>query len=279
MTEINLLKTNHLNMFDSKRREHKELICNIYREYLSQNGDILSDDWKLFSGFYHCFAKKFPAEIYDNEYIVGTNWHWRWNTVLEKGIKSPFNRGHFIPDFVDFLNKGINGKIKDADSLPMRKYACEAMTAFSEYIRSYSDSAKEQSKNCDLTHRERLLGIAENCDYISENAPQSFWQALQLVWFAMCFLETECNNSAISFGRADAYLYPYYKNDIENGTLTRETAKKLIMCFCIKVSEGNESCMLTIGGDTENAVIFTLGTTVLSVITIPTLYWLVNLFI
>lgn len=33
------------------------------------------------------------------------------------------------------------------------------------------------------------------------------------------------------------------------------------------------------GGDTENAVIFTLGTTVLSVLTIPTLYWLLNLFI
>jgi len=33
------------------------------------------------------------------------------------------------------------------------------------------------------------------------------------------------------------------------------------------------------GGDTENAVIFTLGTTVLSVLTIPTLYWLVNLFV
>lgn len=33
------------------------------------------------------------------------------------------------------------------------------------------------------------------------------------------------------------------------------------------------------GGDTENAVILTLGTTVLSVVTIPTLYWLVNLFV
>ena len=33
------------------------------------------------------------------------------------------------------------------------------------------------------------------------------------------------------------------------------------------------------GGDTENAVIYTLGTTVLSVLTIPTLYWLVNLFV
>lgn len=33
------------------------------------------------------------------------------------------------------------------------------------------------------------------------------------------------------------------------------------------------------GGDSENAVIFTLGTTVLSVLTIPTLYWLLNLLL
>lgn len=32
-------------------------------------------------------------------------------------------------------------------------------------------------------------------------------------------------------------------------------------------------------GDTENAVIFTLGTTVLSVLTIPSLYWLLNYFL
>ncbi len=33
------------------------------------------------------------------------------------------------------------------------------------------------------------------------------------------------------------------------------------------------------GGDSDNAVVFTLGTTVLSVLTIPTLYWLINVFI
>ena len=32
-------------------------------------------------------------------------------------------------------------------------------------------------------------------------------------------------------------------------------------------------------GDTENAVVFTLGTTVLSVLTIPTLYWVLSLFV
>ena len=33
------------------------------------------------------------------------------------------------------------------------------------------------------------------------------------------------------------------------------------------------------GGDSDNAVVFTLGTTILSVLTIPTIYWLINLFI
>lgn len=32
-------------------------------------------------------------------------------------------------------------------------------------------------------------------------------------------------------------------------------------------------------GDTDNAVIFTLGTTVLSVVTIPVLYWVLRLFV
>jgi predicted permease len=33
------------------------------------------------------------------------------------------------------------------------------------------------------------------------------------------------------------------------------------------------------GGDTENAVIFTLGTTMLSILTIPCMYWILNVFI
>ena len=33
------------------------------------------------------------------------------------------------------------------------------------------------------------------------------------------------------------------------------------------------------GGDGDNAVIFTLGTTILSVLTIPTIYWLINVLI
>ncbi len=33
------------------------------------------------------------------------------------------------------------------------------------------------------------------------------------------------------------------------------------------------------GGDTENAVILTLGTTVLSIVTIPVLYWLLRMVV
>ena len=35
-------------------------------------------------------------------------------------------------------------------------------------------------------------------------------------------------------GRLDQHLYPYYKREIEAGTLTRERAKELLQCFWVK---------------------------------------------
>ena len=39
------------------------------------------------------------------------------------------------------------------------------------------------------------------------------------------------------FGRADQYLYPFYKKDIEEGKITREEALELIELFYIKLNE------------------------------------------
>ena len=60
-------------------------------------------------------------------------------------------------------------------------------------------------------------------------------------------------------------------------------AMEMILGMFVAFSMPSASLAVTFadefGGDTENAVIFSLGTTVLSVVTIPTLYWLVNLLI
>ena len=254
MINLDFLKKQHLSMFDTKRKAHKELVSTLYQKYISDK-DIAEDKWLLFSGFYQYFSKNFPAEIYENEYIVGTNWHWKWQKEISE-ILTPFNGGHFIPDFCDFLEKGINGKINDVRKMPNSAVLETSLKTFSKYIKNYADCAKKSAKLSQGDDKERLFTIATDCEYISENPPASFRQALQLIWFIKCFLDTESGSAAISFGRADSYLYPYYKNDVENNILTPEEAKELIMCFYIKTSEGDESCMLTVGGDVENELTY-----------------------
>ena len=56
----------------------------------------------------------------------------------------------------------------------------------------------------------------------------------------------------MSLGRMDQYLYPYFKADMEGGRLTLDDALELIMCLYIKLSEGDESQMLMVGGMDEH---------------------------
>jgi formate C-acetyltransferase len=44
-------------------------------------------------------------------------------------------------------------------------------------------------------------------------------------------------NSAVSFGRMDQYLYPYYQRDLEEGRITPEQARELLLCFSAKATE------------------------------------------
>lgn len=259
MINIEFVKKQHLSMFEQKQEEHRKIVSALYKQYLSDENTKKDNKWLLFGNFYRYLAKYFPAEIYDQEYIVGTNWHWRWQNESEDLIV-PINSGHFIPDHYDFLKKGICGKIaeigtkiKDHPEQETELAGMElSLLALGEYIKHYADAAEALAVSAEGEEKQRLLGIAADCAWISEKPPVSFRQALQLVWFVQIFLDTESGCAAISLGRADDYLYPYYKNDIQNGVLTWEDALKLIMCFYIKVSEGNESTMLTVGGDVDN---------------------------
>lgn len=245
------LKEQHHLLFEQKRKTHKELVATLYQQYICDKNVDEENKWDLFSGFYNYFSENFPTEIYEKESIVGTNWHWKWQSAV-KGTVTPYNKGHFIADFKDFLKKGVSGKLNDVKNDANGKAMASSLKAFSEYLKRYADAAKKASETALGDDKKRLLNISNDCEYISENPPSSFSQAIQLIWFIKCFLDMESGSAAISFGRADSYLYPYYKNDIEAGIITREKAKELIMCFYIKVSEGDESCMLTVGGEEEN---------------------------
>ncbi|EIW19220.1 pyruvate formate-lyase PFL [Pelosinus fermentans B4] len=56
-----------------------------------------------------------------------------------------------------------------------------------------------------------------------------------MYWFVHIGVTTEINPwDALSPGRLDQHLYPFYKKGIEDGTLTKEKAKELLQCLWVK---------------------------------------------
>ncbi len=109
------------------------------------------------------------------------------------------------------------------------------------HIQRYAQLADDlASKEDDAKRKAELLKIAENCRWISENPPRTFWEALQLVNLANTIIHIECNGHSVSYGRFDQYMYPFFKHDLEKGEATREFMQELIENFYIKIWDLNK---------------------------------------
>ncbi|MFC1715745.1 pyruvate formate lyase family protein [Candidatus Poribacteria bacterium] len=132
------------------------------------------------------------------------------------------------------------------DFLEALKIVAEAYMDLSD---RYADYALELSRReTDLSRSEELKNIAQNCRQVPANPPSNFWEACQCAWFSFFFVPD-------APGRVDQYLYPFYKEDMQKATVTREFAKELISCLWIKYFEsvGPQSGVsahnhLTLGG-------------------------------
>jgi len=149
---------------------------------------------------------------------------------------------HQCPDFNDIITHGLSDvlerierslevhrKSQDAEGVAylesMRVLALGALT----YCRRCAEAARKEMAACeDPARRTELATIAENCEHVILKPATNFWQACQAAWFTFLL-------SPDSPGRMDQYLYSFYKNDLERGTLTREFAKELLSCLWIKI--------------------------------------------
>ncbi|MDD2606104.1 MAG: pyruvate formate lyase family protein, partial [Desulfobacteraceae bacterium] len=87
----------------------------------------------------------------------------------------------------------------------------------------------------DPARRGELLEMAAVCRKVPARAPETFHEALQTYWFVHVGVITELNPwDAFNPGRLDQHLYPFYRREIEAGTLTEDRAKELLGAFWIK---------------------------------------------
>jgi formate C-acetyltransferase len=87
----------------------------------------------------------------------------------------------------------------------------------------------------DAKRKTELLQMADICIRVPAQAPQTFWEALQYYWFVHVGVITELNPwDSFNPGRLDQHLYPFYKKEMEAGTLSEEKARELLCAFWIK---------------------------------------------
>jgi len=80
-----------------------------------------------------------------------------------------------------------------------------------------------------------LIEMATICRQVPSHAPETFHQALQHYWFIHLGVITEVNPwDSFNPGRLDQHLYPFYKRELADGSLTEEKAKELLSAFWIK---------------------------------------------
>ena len=99
------------------------------------------------------------------------------------------------------------------------------------------------------TRRECLERMRDALMNIETKAPETFYEALQLLTLANEMMYCENIPSGILLGRIDYYLYPFYRRDVDAGRLNYEEAGELIEAFWLKCSCQKKAYQnMTLGG-------------------------------
>ena len=187
-----------------------------------------------------------PQEVLDDRVTGVLGWQGNVST----------GEGHIVPDYDMVVRLGFAGlrdKIqKHIDELDLSKpqdlekltfyRACKAIIdGCLDYIKRYCILAEEQAEQCkDAARKEELLGISERCQALLERAPETFFEALQCVWFVQVILHIETNGHSLSFGRFDQYMNTFLQKDLKEGRITMEEAEEMLGCFYLKIYSNNK---------------------------------------
>ncbi len=205
-------------------------------------------------------------EIYKKEIIpfwkgktirdkIFSNMDRSWKTAFKAGIFTEFQEqrspGHtaggdliYHNGFLD-LKKQIKKRIGNLDFfhdplaldkkevLTSLDIAADALISFAE--RHALALEKLAARETSPSRKKELEQMARICHKVPAHKPDTFYEALQYYWFVHIGVITELNPwDAYNPGRFDQNLYPFYKNDIENGVMTQKQAKELLCCLWIK---------------------------------------------
>ncbi|MEQ8181842.1 MAG: pyruvate formate lyase family protein, partial [Smithellaceae bacterium] len=163
---------------------------------------------------------------------------------------------HTIPDYSVALEKGLESMIADAASREAALIASGAsspedtqkrdfyravqiaLQGIIAYAANLSSRAQELAdQTSDPLRKQNFLTMAAICRKVPAGPAETFREAVNALWIIQVAIHAENINMAMSPGRLDQVLYPYYRRDRDNGRLTDKEAVEILSSLWFKLND------------------------------------------
>lgn len=155
--------------------------------------------------------------------------------------------GHLISDFETVVNRGLNSLIDEAaekeksapdqekaDFYKAMQICFKAVIALAD---RYADQCEKQAGKANLKRARELREAAAALRNVPAKPAATLQEAIQSIWITQVALHQENSDMALSFGRIDQILGPFFDADLASRRIDRKRATELVGCFFLKMGD------------------------------------------
>ena len=160
---------------------------------------------------------------------------------------------HCVPDYSRILNEGAEKIIAEAREKEKTLEASGAengrqiffyqsvqiaLEGLVNYARNLSaEASRLATMEQDPFRKKNFEEIATVCANVPNKPARNFREAVNALWLVQVGLHAENINMALSPGRLDQVLYPFYKKDLDEGRIGVKEALNLCCCLWLKIAD------------------------------------------
>ena len=153
---------------------------------------------------------------------------------------------HTVPLFEHVLANGLRSLIDQArekseaasDTREFYQAVVIALEGLLAYAGNLAVAARQHAEEeTDPGRKAGFLEMAEVCEQVPGGPARNFREAVNSLWFCLIGIHAENINMAISPGRLDQILYPYYRKERGEGTISLVRAVELVASLWLKLGD------------------------------------------
>lgn len=219
---------------DGEKYQRLEKLATAYNAAVKVKSEMTDNEFKT----YYCSQ---PGRYFEPVGSLGQRSNPDHDWYLPLGLKKIVElKKQHLESFEQELKSATGERAaKLQDKIVNSKASIRCVEATSRWAKRLAAEARKAIPQApDARAKEILEQAAANCEWVAENAPRTFWEAMQLHW--LCFVieyAIECSCATLTF-LPDRVFWKWYEKDvIQDKSLSRLQAGEILACYAAKFHE------------------------------------------